>query len=98
MKICGQPALLTICTHAQKFYGHGFTTGSPSAPKELVNVLNIMFEFEAPLNEAGSVALDSKSDPMVTIKRKRLDTSKAFTDELVKVVHAIHTAFGFPGG
>ncbi|KAH7317043.1 hypothetical protein B0I35DRAFT_479825 [Stachybotrys elegans] len=107
VKVNENPALLTVCIHAEKFYGHGFSTGEANPEtkeSDLVNVLNIMLEFEAPLNESGKVTLsgsDSASaadrKPLLQIKRKRLDSSQAFEDDLRDIVKSIGTTFGFEG-
>jgi choline dehydrogenase-like flavoprotein len=107
VKVNGNPALLTICIHAEKFYGHGFATGeaNPEPKKsDLFNVLNVMLEFEAPLNESGEVILSGSgftsvldTKPLLQIKRKRLDSSPAFDHQLKEIVKSVRTTFDFEG-
>lgn len=107
LKINGHPALVTVCIHAEKFYGHGFSTGDEHPEprsSDLVNVLNILIEFEAPLNEAGEVILSGSDqmpveqrNPQLRINRTRLDASQAFNDRLRELCKSIRTNFGFDG-
>ncbi|KAI1269327.1 FAD/NAD(P)-binding domain-containing protein [Xylariaceae sp. FL1019] len=98
--IHGHEALLTICLHAEKFYGHGFADGKggSDAYAERVNVLNIMLEFEAELNDEGRVTLDESKNPQIDMNRKPLDSSDAFKQEVKKLCKAIREEFGFVPG
>ena len=98
VKIAGHQALLTVCIHAERFYRHGFATGEANYKDEIskVNVLNIMLEFEAALNDTGEVKLNEKSEPVLTINRKRLDTESKFTTEINDLAAKIREEFGFP--
>ena len=99
VKIHGHTALLTICTHAEKFFRHGFATGEADYTDDVssVNVLNIMLEFEADLNEEGKVECKSEhSEPVVTINRQRLDDHRGFTKAINDLATKIRDAFDFP--
>lgn len=99
VKIHGHTALLTICTHAERFFRHGFATGEAKYTDDVsnVNVLNIMLEFEADLNDEGEVKCESEhSDPVVSINRRRLDDSPEFSKAINDVAAKIRDAFGFP--
>ncbi|KAI3336900.1 FAD/NAD(P)-binding domain-containing protein [Xylariaceae sp. AK1471] len=95
----GHEALLTVCLHAEKFYGHGFADGNgyTDANVELVNVLNIMFEFEAELNTKGAVTLNN-NEPLIEINHNTLDSSPDFKTELTTICKAIRKKFGFVEG
>lgn len=97
VRVRGHEALLTVCQHAEKFYGHGFADGDgdTDANAECVSVLNIMFEFEAELNTKGAVSLDYKDDPVIEMNRERLDSSSDFVNELNAICRAIRFQFGF---
>ncbi|KAI1121410.1 FAD/NAD(P)-binding domain-containing protein [Nemania abortiva] len=97
VKVNGHDALLTVCLHAEKFYRHGFADGNEhtDANTELVNVMNILIEFEAELNPKGAVSLDERNEPEIEINRQRLDSSSNFNKELKDICVAIRNEFGF---
>ena len=97
--IRGHQALLTICTHAEKFFRHGFATGEAEYTDDVsnVNVLNIMLEFEAELNNEGKVECSTEcSEPVLTINRQRLDSDPEFSEEINNLASKIRDAFDFP--
>ncbi|KAM0801000.1 hypothetical protein BDR22DRAFT_889012 [Usnea florida] len=98
VKVLDHWALLTVCTDAERFYRHGFATGEADYKDEIsnVNVLNIMFEFKAHLNENGKVELNKSLEPVLTINRERLDTRSEFTTEIEDIAAKIRKKFGFP--
>ena len=99
VKIHGHMALLTICIHAERFFRHGFATGEADYTDDVsnVNVLNIMLEFEADLNEKGKVECESeRSEPVVTINRQRLDSDPEFSKAINDLAAEIRHAFDFP--
>ncbi|KAI0159813.1 FAD/NAD(P)-binding domain-containing protein [Xylariaceae sp. FL1272] len=87
-------ALLTVCQHAERFYGHGFANGEgdTDAEIELVSVLNIMFEFEAELDSKGKVTLKN-GEPVLDINVA--PESQELRAELEKLCKAIREQFKF---
>ncbi|KAI0157216.1 FAD/NAD(P)-binding domain-containing protein [Xylariaceae sp. FL1272] len=98
--IHGHEALLTVCLHAEKFYGHGFADGKggSDAYKECVSVMNIMLEFEAVLNDEGRVTLDERGEPQIDINRRSLDESPGFKQEMKRLCKAVREEFDFVPG
>lgn len=94
----GHEALLTVCLHAEKFYGHGFADGNEKADTNLehISVINIMLEFEAELNSNGAVTLEDDK-PVIEINRERLDSSTEFDEKLKKLFKDIREKFDFKG-
>lgn len=96
VKVHGHEALLTVCTHAEKFYSHRFATGEGRpADDDPVSVLNIMLEFEATLNEDGKVTADAEGRPLLSINRTLLDDSDTFKSELTRLNKSIRNSLGF---
>ncbi len=99
VKIRDHVALLTICTHAERFFRHGFATGEADYTDEIshVNVLNIMLEFEADLNDEGKVECGTeRSEPVLIINRQRLDSDPEFAEAINDLATKIRDAFDFP--
>ena len=99
VKIRDHAALLTICTHAERFFRHGFATGEADYTDDIsnVNVLNIMLEFEAELNDEGTVECGTeRSEPVLNINRQRLDRDPEFSEAINDLATKIRDAFGFP--
>lgn len=100
MKVNGKNAKLTICTHAERFYSHNFTTGSPpTSPKTYgPNVLNVMLEFESELDEESSVKIDPlTTETRLTLKRQPMDDSDSFRKNLRALTEKLYQYFEYEG-
>ncbi|KAF9631055.1 hypothetical protein BFW01_g1917 [Lasiodiplodia theobromae] len=98
VSVHGNQALLTICTHAEKFFSHDFADGSgllKAKGRPPANCLNIMLELNAELNNDGEVNCKTEKAPTVKIARKSLDESQEFKDSLRKLSKDIRRELGF---
>lgn len=101
VEIENHPALLTVCTNAEKFFSHGFANGKvqSASGSEDSNVLNVFLAFQQELDQVSKVHLDDpapegpkKNDPRLSIIYQPIgNTTK---DTVKELMTKIFTEFG----
>ncbi|MCJ1342064.1 hypothetical protein MMC31_000244 [Peltigera leucophlebia] len=101
VEIENHPALLTVCTNAEKFFNHGFANGKGQSASgtDPSNVLNVFLAFQQELDPSSKVQLadpapksPKKSDPRLSINYQPM--GNPIVVAVKKLMTEIFTEFG----